>query len=79
MQQEEFVKQQESWSVARLLKRGHVYGSGGLVALRGNSRVVNTQMTLRVLTEKTLKRVVGGGGPEHQPGLLLFCWRKEMK
>ena len=55
MQQEEFLKQQESWSVARLLERGQVYGSGRLVALRGNSREVYTQMTLGVLTEKKIE------------------------
>ena len=46
LQHEEFVKHQQSWSVARLLMRGQEYKSGRLVALRCNSFAVNTQVAL---------------------------------
>ena len=77
LRQAEMQKQQEVWSVERLCEMGQGYGSGRLVGLRGASRAINTQRTLGVMTEKTLKRVVEGGGPEQQPGSLLLCWLNE--
>jgi hypothetical protein len=73
LNEQENAVQQESWSVQRLIERVRSRGDGRKYVETGWKRRLVNQVELGVLSRSTLRRLIEGGGPGHQPASLLLC------